>query len=86
MADWITEGTAHRSRISPNPVRHLLVRDGNDWALWCSGSRGRQDYNPHGTKFCAECRRLAAAAIEDETLSRDDVHGWFRPRRPRADR
>lgn len=77
MASWITEGTAHRSRVSPNPVRHLLVRGSDSgWVLWCSSGKGREDYNPHGTKFCPNCRELAVEAISEGTLTADDVHGW----------
>lgn len=27
MADWVREGTAHRTRVRRDPVRHLLVQD-----------------------------------------------------------
>ena len=79
MADWIAEGTAHRSPVRKYPVRHLLVdgrANGWDWSMWCSGSQGRKDYNPHSPKFCRECAQLARDAIEDDTLSPDDVNGW----------
>jgi hypothetical protein len=79
MADWIREGTAHRTRVRIDPVRHLLVDDGHGrggWALWCSSGKGRPDSNPHSNKFCRECLTLANEAIEDDTLSPSDVSGW----------
>jgi hypothetical protein len=77
MADWIKEGTAHRSPIHKYPVRHLLVDDCHGgWALWCSSGKGRPDSNPHSRKFCHECTRLACEAIADETLDASDVNGW----------
>ena len=79
MADWIAEGTAYRSPVRIAPVRHLLVdgrANGWDWSMWCSGSRGRKDYNPHSRKFCRECLELAREACADETLDPEDVTGW----------
>jgi hypothetical protein len=79
MADWIVEGTAHRSPVRRDPVRHLLVDDGSgrgEWALWCSSGKGRKDYNPHSKKFCRGCVQLAKDAIADDTLALSDVHGW----------
>jgi hypothetical protein len=80
MSNWITEGTAHRSPVRIAPVRHLLVdgrANGWDWAMWCSGSRGRKDSNPHSNRVCRECRRLAEDAVADGTLSPDEVPGVF---------
>jgi hypothetical protein len=76
MASWIIEGTAHRSPVRMYPVRHLLVDNGGEWTLWCSGGKGRPDCNPHSKKFCRECVSLANEAIEDDTLAPDDVNGW----------
>ena len=77
MAAWITEGTAHRSRISRHPVRHLLVDDCHGgWAMWCSANKGSKDYNPHSKRFCRECLALANEAVSEETLDPADVHGW----------
>jgi hypothetical protein len=76
MSSWIVEGTAHRSRVSPAPVRHLLVDNCGEWSLWCSSGKGRKDYNPHSKRFCHECLALAKEAIAEETLDPSDVHGW----------
>jgi len=76
MASWIKEGTAHRTRVRIDPVRHLLVHGGAEWVLWCSSGKGRPDCNPHSKKFCPECLALANEAIGDETLAPDDVSGW----------
>ena len=77
MAGWITEGTAHRTRVRIDPVRHLLVEDRpSEWMLWCSNGKGRVDSNPHSRKFCRECLALADEAIAEETLSPADVSGW----------
>lgn len=76
MASWITEGTAHRSPVRKDPVRHLLVDSGGVWMMWCSAGKGRKDYNPHCKKFCHECCQLAREAIEAGDLSPSDVHGW----------
>lgn len=72
MADWIAEGTAARSRIQRNPVRHLVVTG----LLWCSAGKAVKDYNPHSPRFCARCKALANEAIADGTLSPEDVQGW----------
>jgi hypothetical protein len=76
VASWITEGTAHRSPVRRDPVRHLLVQDNSDWRMWCSYSKGREDSNPHSKKFCRGCVALAKEAIAEETLSPSDVSGW----------
>lgn len=76
VSGWIKEGTAHRTRVRIDPVRHLLVQDRGGWALWCSSRKGRVDSNPHSRKFCPECKRLAREALADETLSPEDVSGW----------
>ena len=76
---WVTEGTAYRTGVRKNPVRHLLVHGdtGDKWVLWCSNGKGREDYNPHSRKFCAVCKELAKEAIEGEMLDKADVNGWF---------
>jgi len=85
MTSWITEGTAHRTRVRIDPVRHLLVDDCHGgWAMWCSFGKGRKDCNPHSRKFCRGCLALAREAIEDDTLSPDDVSGWPVSARPDA--
>lgn len=88
MADWIKEGTAHRTRVRRDPVRHLLVQERpGDWVLWCSNGKGRIDNNPHCLKFCRECVALAREAIAGETLDAADL-GWpmrlFEPRKPKG--
>lgn len=88
MASWITEGTAYRSPVRRDPVRHLLVdgrHNGWDYAMWCSGSQGRKDNNPHSRKYCRECRQLALDAIAEGDLAPEDVpFGFTRPIRGRA--
>lgn len=77
MADWLREGTAARTRLRIDPVRHLLAQDQHgDWRLWCSAGAGRLDNNPHSRKFCRACVALAVEAIAEDTLSPDDVTGW----------
>lgn len=78
VASWITEGTAHRSPVCRDPVRHLLVHGHGwgEWALWCSSGKGRKDYNPHSRKFCRDCKRLAQDAIDAGDLAASDVRGW----------
>jgi hypothetical protein len=83
VADWITEGTAHRTRVQVQPVIHLVVRDSGrfEWSMWCSGGQGRQDtvlYIPgRRPRFCPECRGLAQDAVDDGTLAPSDLtDGW----------
>lgn len=77
MNDWLREGTAHRSPVRRDPVRHLLVCDhGSEWALWCSGNKGRLDNNPHSRKFCRECVNLARDAVAEGTLNATDLGDW----------
>lgn len=74
MAMWITEGTAARTRVQAHPIRHLLVGDARE--LWCSGGKGREDYNPQSPRFCPTCRTLARQAVLAGDLDPTDVHGW----------
>jgi len=77
MADWLKEGTAHRTRVRIDPVRHLLVQDRPGvWVLWCSSGKGRIDSNPHCDKFHSECVALARKAIAEGNLTASDVCGW----------
>lgn len=77
MASWVTEGTAARTGVRAQAVRHLLVQgDRSDWVLWCSSGKGRVDANPHSANFCRECLALAKEAIADDTLDASDVSGW----------
>lgn len=76
---WITEGTASRTGVRKYPVRHLLVHGsgGDNWVLWCSDGRGREDYNPHSRKFCAVCKELAKDAVDGGMLDSADINGWL---------
>lgn len=77
ISSWLTEGTAHRSPVARTPVIHLLVKDSGvwEWAMWCSGSRGRED-TPHGNRLCRECKELAKQAVEAGDLDLQDVARW----------
>lgn len=62
----------------PEPVRHLVIMpDGSNWRLWCSGSLARREENQQSGRFCRRCRRLAADAIADGTLDERTVSGWL---------
>lgn len=72
-----TIGTAHRTPVQRAPIIHILVPDGGDWAMWCSGSRGRED-SPYGNRLCSKCRALAHDAFEDAMLDPSEVgRRWF---------
>lgn len=73
MSSWVTEGTAHRTGVQRTPVIHLLVDNGGDWAMWCSGSKGRED-SPYGGRLCRPCRELARECYERGEWDDDDVH------------
>jgi hypothetical protein len=75
ISSWLTEGTAHRTRVQMTPVCHLLVRLDGDWVMWCSGSKGRED-SPHGNRMCRECRQLAREAVEEGDLDAEDAGRW----------
>lgn len=82
-ASWLIEGTAWRTPVQRFPIVHLLVADTEE--LWCTGTKGRPD-NPVrgvGERICKTCQQLALDAIEDETLSPEDV-GRFLPGDPTA--
>lgn len=72
---WLTEGTAHRTPVQREPVIHLLVREGSDWTMWCSGGKGRED-NPHGNRLCRSCRDLAWEAVRSGDLDKDEAGRW----------
>ncbi len=88
MADWITEGTARRTRVQIQPVIHLVVRDGGryEWSMWCSGGQGRADtvlYVPgRRPRFCRECRQLAQDAVDDGTLAPSEIANGCRLNAP----
>lgn len=74
-----TVGTAHRTALQRTPVKHILVPDRTrgDWAMWCSGSKGRED-NPLGNRLCLKCRALAREGFEDWMLDPSEVgREWF---------
>jgi hypothetical protein len=76
---WLIEGTAHRTAVRRDPVRHLLVDDGRgrgEWALWCTSGKGRPDSNPHSRKFCRGCVALTRDAVAAGDLDLADVNGW----------
>jgi hypothetical protein len=73
--DWITEGAAQRSWVRPEPVVHLLVRDG-EWRMWCSGGEAREAVY-HVARLCARCRQLARAAVADGTLDEQTAGRWL---------
>jgi hypothetical protein len=77
MAGSFTIGTAHRSPVQRTPIIHILVLQAGDWAMWCSGSKGRED-NPYGDRRCRKCRTLAREAHDKEMLDSSEVgQEWF---------
>jgi hypothetical protein len=78
MSSWFTEGTAHRTRVQPTPIIHILVDQGGDWAMWCSGSKGRED-SPHGNRTCRECRTLMREAFERGEVTAYEARNWLTP-------
>lgn len=79
MSSWLTQGTAHRTRVQRTPVIHLLVQGGDGWAMWCSGGKGRED-SPHGNRLCRGCRELARdCAAEGQWSHSEHMDRWLRP-------
>lgn len=78
--NWIQDGVSTRSPWGiPEPVRHLLVDDGQgECLLWCSGSPGRPEQNPQSSRLCRNCRKLARDAIEDGVLDPVRWGDWLR--------
>jgi len=81
MAEWITEGCAERSATRIMPLVHLLVESSDiPWRMWCSAGAGikqttlRVPGNP--PRYCPACRKLAQEAVNEGTLSADDLPGW----------
>lgn len=75
MSDWLSEGTAYRSPVQKEPVVHALVQHGSEWAMWCSGGKGRVD-NPHGNRLCRPCRQLVRDAVANGDLEPGEVRRW----------
>jgi hypothetical protein len=77
-------GSARRSMHHPDPVLHLLVRNGHDgWATWCGG--GAADLaNTVTQRRCRRCLALAEADLAEtgvEPTESSDLD-WYLNRVP----
>lgn len=75
MTDWLSKGTARRTRVQRFPIIHALVQDTGEWVMWCTSGKAEED-NPLGTRFCRECRQLVHDAVANGDLDPEDVQEW----------
>jgi hypothetical protein len=76
-------GIARHSMHHMDPVLHLLVRDGSEWATWCGGGRAQVE-NTVTQRRCRRCLALARADLIENGVAPSDRSDldWYLRRTP----